>query len=394
MARPKKIITPKEAVKIRSKKLINGNSSLYLDINHNGKRRYEFLKLYIIPDDAPNARTLNENTMQAAQAIKSRRLIELTNEKAGITAPLRSRLTLAEYGAAYMERKRKKGQKSVAEQIRYLFRHLAEWKMDGVKIADIDKRFCLQLSEKLKSSGLKQATQGHYFQAFGTLLNEAVRAEIIVVNPVSKLETSDKIRKVSPEREFLTADEVAKLIATPIRKKPTLCASWEILKQAFLFSCFCGLRVSDLRALRWQDIHQRQGYKEVRITMQKTRTELVLPLSDEALKWLPERPQYAKDSSPIFSRLDDYANRILKEWAENAGISKCISFHTARHSFATMLITYGADLYAVSKLLGHSDIQVTQIYAKVVDTRKVEAVNLLNGKFGAPQHIEGESCKE
>lgn len=114
--------------------------------------------------------------------------------------------------------------------------------------------------------------------------------------------------------------------------------------------------------------------------MQKTKQEIIIPLSENALKWLPER-HVQNDDECVFSRLGEYTNKGLQLWAAQAGIKKHVSYHVARHTFATMLITFGADLYTVSKLLGHTDIKVTQIYAKLVDAKKVEAVELFNGKF-------------
>ena len=66
----------------------------------------------------------------------------------------------------------------------------------------------------------------------------------------------------------------------------------------------------------------------------------------------------------------------------DAGVTKHISFHTSRHSFATMMLTLGADLYTTSKLLGHSNVKTTQIYANIVDSKKVAAVHLLDKAFG------------
>ena len=74
-------------------------------------------------------------------------------------------------------------------------------------------------------------------------------------------------------------------------------------------------------------------------------------------------------------------NTLLKPWAKAAGIDKRFSFHTSRHTFATMMLTLGADLYTVSKLLGHANVKTTQIYAKIVDSKKVEAVNLVDSVF-------------
>lgn len=381
MARPKKIIRTKEPVRLRMRKISNGNTSLYLDIYTEGQRRYEFLKMYLVPGNDAATRQQNENTLQAAQAIKSRRVIELTNKEAGIkTNVAAEKVMLSQFLAAYREKKKRNRSQATIMTIRCLEKYLRQWNMIDIRLSDIDKRYCMKFVDYMRHSGLKQATQGNYFAAFVAILNDAARNEIIAANPFHKLETEDKIRKISPEREYLTTDEVTKLIHTPIRKKGTLCKKWEDIKRAFLFSCFCGLRISDLEALKWGDIHQRDGYKEIRIKMQKTKQELILPLSDEALKWLPERGS-RPDAANVFDKLGAYSRVVLKEWVEAAGINKAVSYHTARHTFATMLLTYGADLYAVSKLLGHSDIKITQIYAKLIDQRKVEAVNLLNGKF-------------
>lgn len=368
----------KEPVKLRAKTLKNGSQSLYLDIYSDRRRQYEFLKLYLIPEVDDAAREQNANTLRAARAIKARRVLELTDAAAGITSAARVRIPLADFVKAYQQRKERAGQLSTARHAGYLWRWLRKWRMDGGTLAGIDRAYCRRLADKLRAAPLAPATQGIYFQLFNTMLNDAVRGGLLAVNPARQLDASERPKKTSPEREYLTAEEVRRLAAAPMRSKPSLCAGWEIVKRAFMFSCFCGLRVSDLRALRWGDISQVEGHAELRITMQKTRRELVVPLSAAAVGWLPQRPTYATDDARVFRRLNCYANLMLKEWAAMAGIKKRISFHTARHTFATMLITSGADVYTVSKLLGHHSVTVTQIYAKVVDSRKVEAVNLLN----------------
>ena len=79
--------------------------------------------------------------------------------------------------------------------------------------------------------------------------------------------------------------------------------------------------------------------------------------------------------------LPAHINVCLKPWAVKAGITKHFTFHTARHTFATMMLTLGADLYTVSKLLGHTSVKMTQVYAKIVNKKKDDAVNLTNGLF-------------
>lgn len=118
--------------------------------------------------------------------------------------------------------------------------------------------------------------------------------------------------------------------------------------------------------------------------MQKTKEPLYLPLSQQALSFLPERKKGDSMHAPIFNndiRLNCVVNKYLKRWADAAGITKTVTFHVARHTFATTSLTLGADLYTTSKLLGHTNISITQVYAKIVNEKKNEAVDLFDRVF-------------
>ncbi|MBK6420465.1 MAG: integrase catalytic domain-containing protein [Ignavibacteria bacterium] len=147
-----------------------------------------------------------------------------------------------------------------------------------------------------------------------------------------------------------------------------------MVKRSFWFACLTGLRISDLRALTWKGV---QG-AELRITQKKTGDDVLVPISDQARELLPERCN-ARPNEKVFDfpSRDDVYNRRLQWWVAKAGIEKHITSHIARHTFATLLVTQGNDLYAVQHLLGHRDIKVTQIYAKLVDVRKKLAINSL-----------------
>ena len=172
-------------------------------------------------------------------------------------------------------------------------------------------------------------------------------------------------------RSYMTIEKVRALIATPVQDGR--------VKNAYLFSCFCGLRISDIVGLKWKNVFVDNGQYRLAVAMQKTKEPIYLPLSNEALKWTPEREDKAADDH-VFS-LPSNINQYLKPWAEAAGITKRFTFHTARHTFATMMLTLGADLYTVSKLLGHTSVRMTQVYAKIINQKKDEAVNLVNGLF-------------
>lgn len=374
-------ITPKakEPIRLRMKDLSNGSKSLYLDIYRDGKRSYEYLKMYIIPEKDENAKRQNKATLAAANAIKSKRIIELTNGEAGIKNPNdEPKILLLDWMQTYKENQAKRGKKD-GYQIKTAIRLIEDYAGRKVTLDQIDKAFCQgyidYLLNEYRPNGkqLMHTTAHNYYRVVNGALNAAVREDLMKVNPFTRISSSDKIHKPESKREYMTIDEVRLLIATPM--------SNETVKSAYLFSCFCGLRISDIKELRWKDVFCDGEQYRLQVIMQKTKAPIYLPLSPEALRWMPDRKGKAADEKvfdlPSMSRI----NELLKPWALDAGISKHFSFHTARHTFATMMLTLGADLYTTSKLLGHTDVRMTQVYAKIINRKKDEAVNLVNGLF-------------
>lgn len=118
-------------------------------------------------------------------------------------------------------------------------------------------------------------------------------------------------------------------------------------------------------------------------SMQKTKHPVIVPLSQQAKSWMPEKPNDASSQLVFPNALKQgAANRTLKTMAKHAGINKLVTFHTSRHTFAAMTLTAGTDIYTTSKLLGHTSVHTTEIYADVVMEKKADAVNLTNGLFG------------
>lgn len=376
MARVRKPTKVKEPIRLRMKDLADGSKSLYLDIYRDGKRTYEYLKMYIIPETDNNARRQNQVTMTAANAIKSKRIIELTNGEAGIEN--REKVFLLDWMNTYKENQEKRGKKD-GNQIKVTIRILKEFAGERMTMDQIDKAFCQEyldyLMTEYRPNGKRVSnfTLHTYYRILNGALNAAVRAEIIKVNPFTKINNSDKIRLPESKRSYMTVEEVRALIATPMKN--------EAVKRAYLFSCFCGLRVSDIVGLKWKDVFIDRGQYRLAVSMQKTKEPIYLPLSPEALKWMPERGEKTAEDHVFDLPSASQMNLLLKPWAKAAGIDKRFSFHTSRHTFATMMLTLGADLYTTSKLLGHADVKMTQVYAKIINQKKDDAVNLVNGLF-------------
>ena len=380
----KKNSTPKakEPIRLRFKKLANGNLSIYLDKYLNGRREYEFLKMYLIPETDERAKRQNKKTLEAATNIKALRIIEMNNRRAGLqNTSDRSKMLLKDWMELYRAEKEKTGQSDrFAEKIADTAKHLQAYKGDKVTMAQVDKDFCkgyieyLRAFRKPNGEPLKDFTLHTYYKMFSCALNMAVREDVIPMNPFSKIDPKAKPQAPESTREFLTVDEVKALIRTD-------CKTADI-KRAFLFSCFCGLRHSDLLALTWGDIEKNGDDTFLNIIVKKTAKPLRLALSQAALRWLPDTGK-AKPTDKVFTlpKMPHYHNRVLKKWAKEAGITKNVSFHVARHTFATLELTAGADIYTTSKLLGHSNVKTTQIYAKIIDKKQVNAVNLVSNLF-------------
>lgn len=392
MAKQKQTVKLKEPVRIRFKQLSNGNQSIYLEYytgdvirkeNYvGGKRKYEFLKLYLIPERTREDKAKNEATLALAKAIQSRRIVEVQNDTHGFQNTNKSRVNLLDYLENIGKQSAEQGSRNYARTELNTVRALRLFRGDYIAFRDVDKEFLSEFTDYLrqmpkaskygvlKTGGrLSNNSVVSYYGTLRTAINRAYKEGIITVNPTKEFDFASKVRQEPSRREYLTLDELKTLINTECRH--------EIVKRAFLFSCLCGLRVSDIRKLRWCDLQRSSGRVRIEITMQKTKEPLYLPISDEALKWLPERGE-ANGSDFIFPLTHEgTVNDTLQHWAKVAGITKHISFHVSRHTHATMMLTLGADLYTVSKLLGHKNIATTQIYAKIVDKKKEEAIGLI-----------------
>lgn len=187
-------------------------------------------------------------------------------------------------------------------------------------------------------------------------------------------------KKQKTRREHLSLEEINKT-----EKYYFLCAvpyDRNILR-AFLFSCFTGLRISDVRAMEKKDI----AGAWARITTIKNQTPENIPLNERALKILKSGQGKGEK---LFKNLNGRINADLKRIFAELKIDKKISFHCARHSFATNSLLFSGDIETVSKLLGHADIKTTQIYAHTLDASKMK----VSAMWDKPAEIKKAEFRE
>ena len=380
MARKTSAKNTKEPVRLREKELANGVRSLYLDIYVNGKRSYEFLKLYLIPETNPQAKVQNENTMRAANTIKLNRILEITNNKAGLkNTSIRAKMLLKDWMETFRQAQEQKGVKD-QKLIHNTIHALTAYNIN-VAMRDVNRDYIIGLTNFLRNDyrsprgkKLKDYSVINYLGCLLNALNMAVREDVIADNPIMKLSAQDKVKAPESQREYLTVEEVKQLEATD--------SPYPHIKQAFLFACYTGLRCSDVRSITWGKIVKDGEKYRLHTVMFKTKRPFYIPLSKKAMQWMPERGDKT-DEDLIFENIPVQVNTklYLQPWLDKAGITKPITFHCSRHTFGTMMLTLGADIYTTSKLMGHTKVEVTQIYAKIINKKKDDAVSLIDQAF-------------
>jgi integrase len=351
--------------------------SLYLDYYSKGKRYSEFLKLYLFPEPkkgklTPAQRQSNKTNLELAESIRAKRHLEIQNGIYGFHDRGKLNGSFLKYMDMQAENRRDSNGnygnwKSTIKHLRacvggdlYFHQINKEW-LSGWKTY-------LQKHAKGKlNKPLSPNSQFSYYAKVVAALKEAVRDGIIKQNPSAEIHA---IKQVETQREFLTIEELITVSNTPCDN--------ESLKNAFLFSALTGLRWSDIENLKWNNVEfsKENGYY-LRYKQIKTAVAETLPISEEAIKLLGEK-RTGNEAVFVGLKYSAWTNTKLREWMLKAGINKRITFHSARHTYATLQLTAGTDIYTVSKMLGHKNLKNTQVYAKIVDQKKREAANKIS----------------
>lgn len=334
------------------------------------QRAYESLDLFIYKSPkTPQERQHNKDVLQIAESVRAKRLLEMQSNKFGI--PQRTKLTqdFLSYYKRIAESKRSGSKSNYSVWVsaglhfeRYVKHPVFSFEQITPQLLEGFKSYLKDMPITKSSGKLSSNTASTYFNKIRAALNQAYKDGIVRDNPVEQVKS---IQLIQNKREYLTLDELKAIVKVECR--------YPVLKQAFLFSCMTGLRWSDINKLVWGEVHKFNDNHRIIFSQQKTSKLQYLDISDRAYELMGPREA---DGERVFKGLkySDYFNTALLQWMIRAGIGKHITFHSGRHTFAVLQLTNGVDIYTVSKLLGHSELKTTQIYADIIEQKRKEAM--------------------
>ncbi len=374
-------------IHLRKKKLKTGKLSIYIEYYKgatqlaNGKtkhhRDYEYLQLYLIQDPKTAAeKKKNKEQLELAEKILAIRKAEVYQGKYDIQNNHKGKTQFLEY---YELKKEERYQtKGNYDNWDAAQKHLEAYCPRHITFNDVNlvfvkgfKKYLDTVAVTKSQKTLSQNTKHTYYNKFKACLNAAFEEGYLKENFNRKVKGFSMGEST---REYLTADELQRLSKTP--------CDLPILKNAFLFSVLTGIRWSDVNKLKWSEVRDEgiddSGNPVYRIIFKQKKTDGAeyLYISQQARQLLGTR---SDSKERVFKglRYSAYMNLKLLRWCMDADIKKHITFHSARHTNAVLLLENGADIYTVSKRLGHREIRTTEIYAKIVDQKMKEAANLI-----------------
>lgn len=348
----------KSSVTVRYKKLSSGRKSAYLDIYLNGERQYEFLHMYLDPEDGSKAiARKNKETIESVQAIAAIRTSQILQGHYSTVSNQYSSLSIFDLIANASER----------DVYRTVARKLSPFIRDK-QVKDINIRLINDIRTYILALPIAQNSKEVYFTTFLNSIRLAINNEMI---DNINLDDVIKIKREETTRQYLTADEIKSFWSVDASK-------FRDVKQAFVFACMTGLRISDILSLSWDNISL--DSRLITTRMQKTKKYVYVPINDLALNILQEQKAKSISDDKVFYLYNNIfsVNSSLLRIAQMAGIRKRVTFHVARHTFATLSISRDVDIYTVSKLLGHTNVKTTAIYAKMLDETKRKATDKIN----------------
>ena len=370
-------------ISLNKRKLKDGRLSLSIEyykgseINENGKRRhlrnFENLDSYLLSDPkTAKEKKENKEVLEFAENVLAIRKAEFVQGKFDLKSTTKSKRTFLKYFEELTEEKQKKDSSNNYGNWYSTLQHLNNVISKNVTFDDIDESFVKKVRTYFENDAitksnlpLSQNSKYSYFNKFKASLRSAFDDGYLAINYATKTKSFEQAES---QREYLTFDEMQSLAKSECK--------YPVLRNAFLFSCLSGLRWSDINTLLWSEVREEGENIKINFRQEKTDGVEYLYISKQARNLLGERKS---PTERVFTGLK-YGmtyNTELVRWCNRSGVSKHITFHSARHTNAVLLLENGADIYTVSKRLGHREIRTTAIYAKIVDKKMQEAAGII-----------------
>jgi site-specific recombinase XerD len=351
------------SVTLRKRMQADGSTSLLLDIYHNGKRRYEFLKhLKLVKPANPADRANNKNQEAQAKAIAIQRAAELQANDYNMVSDAGKKTIVVRWMQSYVDDYNKGDKRNMQGVTRRFDKWLMDTGNNNLTFNQLTESMVTDFKEYLNETSEGEGSAS-YFARFKKMMKSAYRAGLMLKNPSADVPNKNDGAK---KKAVLTLDEIRLLAQTPIQS--------DEIRRAALFSCVTGLRWIDVKNLKWQAIdipNKRMDFEQT-----KTEKDNSVPLNDTAIMLLGAPGN--KTANVFDLPTANGANKTVKAWVKRAGIDKAITWHNFRHSFGTNLIYNKVDIVTASQLLGHASLRHTQRYVDSANDLKRDATNKLN----------------
>jgi integrase/recombinase XerD len=354
-------------VKLRKIKNTDGSTSLMLDIWHDGKRQREYLtQLKLIKPITALDRRENKERLQLAEQIKNKKEQQLQADDYDITPEFKKGIDFLKYFESYLNKYNKKDKRVMVSCYNKFKAFVIDEQIKELTTKKISESVIINFKEYLEHH-LNGESPANYFKKFKKVLSNGVKDKVFRPEIAALLASKDKSLSVqrndSIKKDILTFEEIQAMAKTQ--------AGNNEVKRAFLFCCLTGLRFCDVKVLTWKNIQK----GVLKLKQQKTQIDVTINLNQSALNLLGEK---GKQSEEVFT-LPSHNGclKILRTWTKRAEIDKHITWHCARHSFATGIIFHGSDVKTASTLLGHSSLTYTDRYLRESNKLKENATNRL-----------------
>lgn len=350
-------------VKLRRRKLKGGGESLFLDICHNGVRTTEFLNAKLVKKGKGKDIPLHgAEKLKIAERIRAQRELEILAGSYGMIPNHIKSINFFDFAQNFIDTYQKKDKRMIIS-CRNKFREF--YGSDNLKLIDVTPSVMLRFKSYLENDkALSGETPSNYWTRFKKILKDAKVKGLINEMPTIDIRFSNPNKGDKLSKEILDIEELRILAKTR-------CGN-ETVKNAFLFCCYTGLGLAEIKNLYWSNIKKGR----LIINRQKTGATINNGLNPAIIELMgrPGPPDHL-----IFDiQISDTAiKKNLKNWLKRAEIEKDISFYCARHSFACLLLMNGANLKSVADAMGHSSTKTTLKYLNYVDRLKDEAINNL-----------------